>query len=251
MSQKVVAVFGGVGSLGRNLIRAIKQKNYMAISIDLKENSDADHSIVLNNQLDKNSKNNTLSFHDGSENEQVISQKLQQILANNKLDAVVNVAGGFVMGSLKEKQLLSQVDAMWKVSVQSSVLSALIASAHLKDGGLLVLPGAAGALSPTPHTIAYGLAKNSVHHLVRSLAHPEQCGLPAHTTTIGIVPSMLDTEANRQAMPNADTSSWTPLDHVSSELIKWLESSYTERPPSGSLVKIVTSKGNTDFIVEK
>nr|CAG4708566.1 unnamed protein product [Naegleria fowleri] len=194
-----------------------------------------------------------LSLQDGSENEQVLSQNLQNILGSNnqKLDAVINVAGGFVMGSLKEKQLLSQVDAMWKVSVQSSVLSALCASAHLKEGGLLVLPGAAGALSPTPHTIAYGLAKNSVHHLVRSLAHPKECGLPAHTTTIGIVPSMLDTEANRQAMPNADTSTWTPLDHVSNELIKWLESSYTERPPSGSLVKIVTTKGNTEFIVEK
>ncbi|EFC42688.1 predicted protein [Naegleria gruberi] len=116
----------------------------------------------------------------------------------------------------------------------------------MREDGLLVLPGAAGALGKTPVTLAYGVAKSSVHHLVKSFADPEQCGLPRGTTTVGIVPSMLDTEANRNAMPNADFSNWTPLDHVSEKIVDWIEC--REKPVSGSLIKIVTEHGNTKFV---
>lgn len=247
MSNKIVAVYGGFGALGRNLISAIKRRNYVAISIDLKENPQAEHSIVLKNQSVPG-QHMTLSLHDGSESEELIEQNLNKILSGRKLDAVVNVAGGFVMGDLKENTLLAQVDSMWKVSVQSSLLSAIAASRHLKESGLLVLPGAHSALSATPGVIAYGIAKASVHHLVKSFANPKLCGLPVDTTTIGIVPSMLDTEGNRNAMPNADFSSWTPLEHVSEEILKWVDGA--ERPKSGSLIKLVTKNGKTEFILQ-
>lgn len=39
---------------------------------------------------------------------------------------------------------------MWKQSVWTSAISAAVASKYLKDAGLLVLPGAAPAVSGTP-----------------------------------------------------------------------------------------------------
>lgn len=61
--------------------------------------------------------------------------------------------------------------------------------------------------------IGYGLAKAAVHQLTQSLAG-EGGGLPANSLVIAILPQTLDTPMNRKWMPNADTSTWTPLDFV-------------------------------------
>ena len=54
---------------------------------------------------------------------------------------------------------------MWKQSVWSSAISASLASAHLTEGGLLVLPGARPAAGGTPGMIGYGMAKAAVHQV--------------------------------------------------------------------------------------
>lgn len=102
---------------------------------------------------------------------------------------------------------------MWHQSVWTSVLSAAIASKHLKNGGFLALTGAKPALEPTPGMIGYGMAKAAVHQLTRSLASPN-AGLPQDAQVAAILPVTLDTPMNRKWMPNADFSSWTPLPEV-------------------------------------
>lgn len=77
----------------------------------------------------------------------------------------------------------------------------------------MILTGAASALTPTPANIGYGLSKTAVHYLIASLSL-ENSGLPNKAKVCGIVPIMLDTVPNRNAMPDADYSSWTPLAHV-------------------------------------
>ncbi len=59
---------------------------------------------------------------------------------------------------------------MWKQSVWSSAISASLASAHLTEGGLLVLPGARPAAGGTPGMIGYGMAKAAVHQVGWELA---------------------------------------------------------------------------------
>ena len=66
---------------------------------------------------------------------------------------------------------------MWKQSVWSSTISAKIANKHLKNGGVLILPGAQPALKGTSGMIGYGMAKAAVHQLTKSLADPKS-GLP-------------------------------------------------------------------------
>lgn len=62
--------------------------------------------------------------------------------------------------------------------------------------------------------IGYGMAKASVHHLTKSLSN-NGSGLPANSTTVCIVPEMLDTPMNRKWMPKADKSTWTSLEFIS------------------------------------
>lgn len=61
--------------------------------------------------------------------------------------------------------------------------------------------------------IGYGLAKAAVHQLTKSLAQ-HGSGLPTDASVIAILPITLDTPMNRKWMPQADFSTWTPLEFV-------------------------------------
>lgn len=155
------------------------------------------------------------------------------LLANEKLDAVICVAGGWAGGNAASADLIKNSDMMWKQSVWSSVIAASVASKFLKEGGVLSLPGAKPALGPTPGMnffviwiilrginfciypgmIGYGMAKAAVHQLTKSLA-AESSGMPSNSLVVATLPITLDTPMNRKFMANADTSTWTPLEFV-------------------------------------
>ncbi|KFV13047.1 Dihydropteridine reductase, partial [Tauraco erythrolophus] len=61
--------------------------------------------------------------------------------------------------------------------------------------------------------IGYGMAKGAVHQLCQSLAGAKS-GLPSGSAAVAILPVTLDTPANRKSMPDADFSSWTPLEFI-------------------------------------
>ena len=72
------------------------------------------------------------------------------LLHGEKLDAVICVAGGWAGGNATSGDLVKNSDMMWRQSVWSSVIAASLAAQHLKEGGVLSLPGAKPALGPTP-----------------------------------------------------------------------------------------------------
>ena len=46
-------------------------------------------------------------------------------------------------------------------------------------------------------------------------------------------------------MPNADFSTWTPLQFVAERFYGWSSSGPDGRPPTGSLLQVVTANGET------
>ncbi len=134
-------------------------------------------------------------------------------LGGAKVDAILNMAGGWAGGGADSADFVKNCDLMWKQSVWSSAISAALAAGHLRDGGLLVLPGARPALSGTPGMAGYGMAKAAVHQLVKSLGKAKS-GMPSGATALALLPVTLDTPMNRKFMPDADTSSWTSLGYV-------------------------------------
>lgn len=61
--------------------------------------------------------------------------------------------------------------------------------------------------------IGYGMTKAAVHQMTASLA-TKGAKLPARSSVLAILPVTLDTPINRQAMPQADFGTWTPLTYV-------------------------------------
>lgn len=232
MSTGRVIIYGGKGALGAKCVSHFKSKNWWLGCIDLNNNPEADLNILLE-------KNETLE-----QQENKVLSSVSQVLNGDKLDAIICVAGGWAGGNAK-KDLIKNSDLMWRQSIWSSLVSSSLAASHLKTGGLLTLTGAKAALDATPGMIGYGMAKAAVHHLTKSLGQKDG-GLPENATAVAILPVTLDTPMNRQWMPKADFSTWTPLDFVADLFLNWTTGK--DRPSSGSLVQLVTKDFNTDVI---
>ena len=135
---------------------------------------------------------------------ELVFERECKLLQGDKVDAVINVAGGWAGGNAADADWIKNADLMWKQSVWSSSISGSLAAKYLRDGGLLVLPGAKPATGGTPGMMGYGMAKAAVHQLVKSLA-ASGSGLPDTCCVVGILPVTLDTPMNRKFMPGADT----------------------------------------------
>lgn len=223
---KVAVILGTGGALGQAVARRFIRSNWELIEYKRKADAHSHSDITQLNDI--------------------LSDTVLEIqLSGGKVQAVINVAGGFRADSATSDSFLENYRLMESSSLETSIISARIAARYLEPGGLLVLPGAAAALGPTPWAVTYGACKAGVHHMVRSLGTKDG-GMPKGSFTVGIAPVMLDTPANRTAMPEADTAKWTPLDVVAERIQAWAEGKIS--PENGSIYKIVTKNGSTEFL---
>jgi NAD(P)-dependent dehydrogenase (short-subunit alcohol dehydrogenase family) len=130
------------------------------------------------------------------------------------LDALFNIAGGFkweaVDGGSSETWY-----ALWRMNVLTATNASRAAIPHLKRSaaGRIVNVGANAALKASLGMGAYAASKAGVHSLTQALAEE----LKADNVTVNaVLPSILDTPANRDDMPKADFSAWVaPADLAS------------------------------------
>ncbi|KAJ3090715.1 hypothetical protein HK102_002858, partial [Quaeritorhiza haematococci] len=81
-------VYGGSGALGRAIVAKFRSANWVVLSVDFRENPEANHNIILDQGL---------SFEEtGSK----VSTEITNRLEARKLDAILNVAGGWAGGNL-------------------------------------------------------------------------------------------------------------------------------------------------------
>ncbi|XP_051558346.1 dihydropteridine reductase isoform X1 [Myxocyprinus asiaticus] len=226
-----VIVYGGKGALGSACVQYFRAKNWWVASIDLNANEDANANVTVKM---------TESF---TEQASQVTADVGELLGEGKVDAILCVAGGWAGGSAKAKTLYKNADLMWKQSVWTSTICSHLATKHLREGGLLTLAGAKAALGPTAGYIGYGMAKAAVHQLCQSLSGADS-GLPPGSAAIAILPVTLDTPMNRKFMPDGDVTSWTPLEYITELFYKWTTGD--DRPPSGTLMQLVTAGGKTE-----
>ncbi|XP_051916529.1 quinoid dihydropteridine reductase a [Hippocampus zosterae] len=233
MAANKVIVYGGRGALGSKCVQHFKSKGWWVANIDMAANEEANENIIV--KL-------TDSF---CEQAGQVTSDVAQLLGEQKVDAILCVAGGWAGGNCSSKDMYKNTDLMWKQSVWTSTISSHLAAVHLKQGGLLTLAGAKAALSGTGGMMGYGMAKAAVHQLCRSLAS-KNSGMPTGAAAVAILPVTLDTPMNRKFMPDADFGTWTPLEFVAETFFHWALG--TDRPVSGSLMQLLTSGGKTQAV---
>ena len=122
------------------------------------------------------------------------------------LDVVANIAGGFAWQPVADGD-----SATWEAQFRGNVLSALAVSRaalpHLRgrQQACIVNVGAAAAARAGAGMGAYTAAKSGVLRLTEALAEEVKAeGLRVNA----VLPSILDTPANRRDMPGADPARW-------------------------------------------
>ncbi|MGE0742376.1 MAG: SDR family oxidoreductase [Hyphomonadaceae bacterium] len=128
-----------------------------------------------------------------------------------RLDALLNIAGGFRWQTLADGDLAGW-DALYNINVKTAATASKAALPHLlaSGDGRIVNVGAAGAVKAAAGMGAYAASKAGVMRLTESLAEE----LKGRGVTVNaVLPSIIDTPANRKDMPDADFSKWvTPED---------------------------------------
>jgi 3-oxoacyl-[acyl-carrier protein] reductase len=122
-----------------------------------------------------------------------------------RLDALINIAGGFAFetvadGDPKTWQRMYALNVLTALNASRSAIPHLAAS----SAGRIVNVGAMGALQAGAGMGAYAASKAGVHRLTEALAAEHK----GKITVNAVLPSTIDTPANRASMPRADFAKW-------------------------------------------
>ena len=140
--------------------------------------------------------------------ESAVGQLINQIVATyGRLDAVVNTVGGYAGGAKLWDVEMKVFDRMMALNLRSGlILSRAAIPTMLKAGrGVFVNVASKAALEHAAGNAAYAASKAAAVAMIDSLAEElKGTGVRANS----ILPSIIDTEANRKAMPGADFAKW-------------------------------------------
>ena len=202
-SEKVVVVTGGTGGLGRAVSLAFLEEAASVIVTYRKE----DEFSAL-----KSSAGASAALLEGYRvdvtDEVAVAEFVGRVLVKNgRIDAVVNTIGGYA-GGIKLWDLETKVfDAMLNLNLRSGfTLARAVLPAMLKQGhGAVVNVAAKAAVDHGAGAAAYAASKAAAVALMDSLAADAKgSGVRVNS----ILPSIIDTPANRQAMPDGDFATW-------------------------------------------
>jgi NAD(P)-dependent dehydrogenase (short-subunit alcohol dehydrogenase family) len=129
------------------------------------------------------------------------------VAAVDDLEAVVDLVGGFASGPLVHETSWAEFERLLKLNLAPAFNLARAAMPRLveRGGGAFVAVSARTALRPFPGGAAYSTSKAAVLAFVQALdADYRSKGIRANA----ILPSVIDTPANRADQPDADHSKW-------------------------------------------
>lgn len=149
------------------------------------------------------------------------------VAACGKIDVLVAGVGGFAAGALLETDAATWT-RMLDLNLGSAFAAARAVVPHMTRAGYgrVVLVASRAVVPPAAGFIAYTVAKAGVIAFAQALAQ-EMRG--RGVTVNAVLPSTMDTPANRAAMPDADRSGWVPVEAVASAI------AMLARPESGHI----------------
>jgi NAD(P)-dependent dehydrogenase (short-subunit alcohol dehydrogenase family) len=123
-----------------------------------------------------------------------------------RIDALVNVAGGFLWEKI-ESGAPQNWERMFALNLKTTLNASQAALPYLvaSGAGRIVNVGALAALKAGAGMGPYAASKSGVHRFTESLAEEFK---GRSVTVNAVLPSTIDTPANRTSMPDADFSKW-------------------------------------------
>ena len=223
LAGRVIAVTGGFGVLGRALADVLVGAGARVALLDVARAPSGlpDGALALGE----------VDLGDASAARRAFDQVVQRC---GGLDGLVNVAGGFRWEKI-EDGAIETWDRMFALNVRTAVLASQGALPHLlkRGQGRIVNVGAAAAGQAALGMGAYAAAKSGVARLTEAMAEEfKDRGI----TVNAVLPSILDTAANRAEMPDADPTRWVQPQALARVVLFLLSSD--AGPITGALIPV-------------
>jgi len=194
MNGKVVVVTGASGALGKVVAEVALARGARVAGVD--------HAPAVIAATENRIDIGSVDLTDATQARNAIDAVASHF---GRVDALINIAGGFAFEAIAEGD-----PKTWQHMYALNVLTALNASRSAipylaaSGTGRIVNVGAMGALQAGAGMGAYAASKAGVHRLTEALAAEWKGSI----TVNAVLPSTIDTPANRASMPKADFQKW-------------------------------------------
>jgi len=206
MNGKIIVVTGASGALGKVVVQAALARGARVAEID--------HAA----QPAATAEPNHLQIGGVDLSNAVqASAAVTQVAAHfDGIDALLNIAGGFTFGKVADSDNISW-ETMHRLNLLTTLNASRAAIPYLEksSAGRIVNIGAMGALQAGSGMGAYAASKSGVHRLTEALA----AELKGKVTVNAVLPSTIDTSANRRDMASADFSKWVTPDELANVIL--------------------------------
>jgi NAD(P)-dependent dehydrogenase (short-subunit alcohol dehydrogenase family) len=209
VSGEVAIVTGGTGALGQSISTTLLEAGVtIAIPYAVPEERAA-----LEARLTSEQRGRVHALPADVTDEAAVGKFVETVRDRyRRVDALVNVVGGFAGGDLVSTPL-AEWERMMKLNLTSVVVAcrAVLPGMIAARAGRIVNIASRAVVPPQGGFIAYTVSKAAVITLTQALAQEVK---PHHITVNTVLPSTMDTPANRRAMPEADRSGWVSTQDV-------------------------------------
>ncbi|HAC34671.1 MAG TPA: short-chain dehydrogenase [Gammaproteobacteria bacterium] len=203
---KKVLVTGGTGALGQAVVEKL-----------LAEGASCEVTWLFESELKGFSLGDQVTLHQVDCSDEAAVTKLYSGLTD--LWGSIHIVGGFDMSPMTETSL-EAFRRMQVLNAETCFLCCREAVRCFSGAGRIVNVSARPVVEPYGGAVAYAASKAAVASITRCLADEvKEQGVLVNA----VVPSILDTPTNRDAMPDADFDSWPKVEQVA-EAIAWLAS---------------------------
>lgn len=215
MKDGTAVVTGGTGGLGKTVVEALVEEGW---TVHVPSSSEAS-ARKLGEEVDGGDR---LRLHRADLTDPgAVSRFFAAVEeASGGVDALCNLVGGFAMGPLEETDPKTW-DKMWGLNATAPFLAirgALPLLARSSAPRVVNVAAAAALDGPKSGMAAYLASKSALVSLTRNLAR--ELG-PKGITVNAVAPTVIDTPANRKAMPAADGATWITPGEMAG-VIRWL-----------------------------
>lgn len=205
---KVVLIAGGTGALGRQVSLSFLKSNAAVAITHVTDRETPQLESTLGDLM----KNVMLIKADMGDEQQIKNLVSDVVKKYGQIDVLINVVGGYLGG----KKVTEMTEKEWDLMMNLNLKTAFLISKHVveqmvKQGsGKVVHVAARLGLKGVAGNSAYGASKSGLIRLVESLSDEVK---DKNINVNCIMPSIIDTGANRKDMPDADFSKWVkPLE---------------------------------------
>ena len=207
--EQVVLVAGGTGALGRALSLAFLEE---AATVVVTYRKQEEFDVLRQAAGTKSSR--LVGHNVDVTNEDRVGHLIGEVIAKHgRLDAMINAVGGYAAGRSLWEAEASVLNQMLSLNlIAGYVLCRTVVPAMLKQGrGAIANVASKAATDHAAGAFAYAASKAAAVAMIDSLAADlKGTGVRANS----ILPSIIDTDVNRKAMPNADYSKWPKPEEI-------------------------------------